>query len=117
MGLVGRPYASTFFGQDLLQPGQSKGRALLNHNRDIGLLASDRMVVLGLMSGLEYYHGDPKATEMKLARNPDEIDRQLQLDATALFQVADDLYMHQRYRVDPDPAQEDDRRKVQAQTR
>ena len=117
MGLVGRPYASTFFGQDLLQPGQSKGRALLNHNRDIGLLASDRMVVLGLMSGLEYYHGDPKATEMKLARNPDEIDRQLQQDATALFQVADDLYMHQRYRVDPDPAQEDDRRKVQAQTR
>lgn len=115
LGLVGRPYTSTFFGQDLLNPGQPEGRALLNHNRDIGLLARDRMVVLGLMGGLEYYHGDPKATEMKLARSPDEVDRQLQLDATALFQVADDLYMHQRYRADPDSAQEDDRRKVQAQ--
>ena len=105
LGLLGRPYESMFFGRDLLA-GQPEGdRALLNHNRDIGLLVKKNMVVLGLMKTVEFYQGEPKAAEMKLVPHPTDADKQLQQDAIALYQVADDLYMHRRYRIDAVPGQ------------
>jgi phosphoglycerol transferase MdoB-like AlkP superfamily enzyme len=100
LGLVGRPYQTLFFGQDLLKSPPASGRALLNHNRDIGLLAHERLVVLGLMQTEEFYSGEPKVVEMKPLSQPAAADRELALDAVALYQVADDLYMHQRYRID-----------------
>jgi phosphoglycerol transferase MdoB-like AlkP superfamily enzyme len=100
LGLIGRPYTSTFFGQDLLQSPPVPGRALLNHNRDIGMLARERLVVLGLMSNEEFYYGDPKAREMQPLRAPNTLDRDLETNAMSLFQVADDLYTHLRYRID-----------------
>jgi phosphoglycerol transferase MdoB-like AlkP superfamily enzyme len=100
LGLIGRPYQTTFFGQDLLKANPEDGRALLNHNRDVGLLAQQRLVVLGLMKGEEFYAGDPKLSEMKPLRTPSAADRDLETDAIAIYQVADDLYTHQRYRVD-----------------
>jgi hypothetical protein len=104
--MVGRPYRSTFFGQDLLHPTVDNGRALMNHNRDIGLLERERLAVLGLMKGEEFYAADAPHAEMKLLRSPQSFERELQADAMALFQVADDLYMHQRYRVEADPPAE-----------
>jgi phosphoglycerol transferase MdoB-like AlkP superfamily enzyme len=101
LGLVGRPYDSLFFGRDLLKCEPQEGRALLNHNRDIGLLAGDRLVVLGLMKTVEFYAGDPKRVDVSLVREPTEADHRLELDAMALYQVADDLYVHQRYSLDP----------------
>ncbi|HVV72829.1 MAG TPA: LTA synthase family protein, partial [Verrucomicrobiae bacterium] len=101
LGLIGRPYQTTFFGQDLLNCPSSAGRAFLNHNRDIGMLARERLVVLGLMKGEEFYTGDPKVAEMQPLKNPNASDRELEKDAMAVFQVADDLYMHRRYRVEP----------------
>ena len=100
LGLIGRPYETLFFGQDLLKRPPPHGRALLNHNRDIGLLARDRLVVLGLMQTEEFYTGAPKAAEMKPMSKPLESDRELLKDATAIYQVADDLYVHQRYHLD-----------------
>lgn len=100
LGLVGRPYETLFFGRDLLKLTPADGRALLNHNRDIGLLADERMVVLGLMRTSELYLGDPKRVEMTLARDATPEDRELEKDATALYQVADDLYTHQHYHLD-----------------
>jgi phosphoglycerol transferase MdoB-like AlkP superfamily enzyme len=100
LGLLGRPYQTLFLGRDLLKSRPEEGRALLNHNRDVGLLAHDRMVVLGLMQTVEYYAGDPKAVEMKLLLQPADSDRELERDAIALYQVADDLYTHQKYRID-----------------
>jgi phosphoglycerol transferase MdoB-like AlkP superfamily enzyme len=102
LGLVGRPYRSTFFGQDLLHSTVDNGRALMNHNRDIGLLGHERLAVLGLMKGEEFYAADAPHAEMKLLHSPQSLERELQADAMALFQVADDLYAHQRYRVEPD---------------
>ncbi len=99
LGLIGRPYETLFFGQDLLKCPPQSARALLNHNRDIGLLARDRMAVLGLMHTVEFYSGEPKRAEMKL-HAPDNIDRELEQDTIALYQVADDLYTHQLYRLD-----------------
>jgi len=100
LGLIGRSYQSTFFGQDLLKIQPEQGRALLNHNRDIGLLAADRMVVLGLLSAVEFYGGNPKSGEMKPLSKPAESERELEKDAIAFYQVADDLYIHERYRVE-----------------
>jgi phosphoglycerol transferase MdoB-like AlkP superfamily enzyme len=100
LGLLGRPYETMFFGRDLLAGQPENDRAFLNHNRDIGMLAHERLVVLGLKQTVEFYQGDPKTTEMKLLAQPTDSDRELEQDTMAVYQVADDLYMHQRYRID-----------------
>jgi len=100
LGLIGRPYESMFFGRDLLKMKLEDGRVFLNHNRDIGMLAHNRLVVLGLMQTDEYYEGDPKLVEMTPLAHPSESDLELEKDASGIYQVADDLYMHQRYRLD-----------------
>ena len=104
LGLIGRPYDTIFLGRDLLHDRPEAGRALLNHNRDIGLLARDRLVVLGLMQTVEFYAGDPKRVDMNLLPVPTEADRELQRDTIAIFQVADELYTRQHYHLDQAPA-------------
>ncbi len=101
LGLLGRPYDTLFFGRDLLKDRADGGRALLNHNRDVGLLVPDRLVVLGLMQTSEFYGGDPKGAGMNSLKAAGDSDGELEKDAIALFQVADDLYLHQRYHLEP----------------
>jgi phosphoglycerol transferase MdoB-like AlkP superfamily enzyme len=103
LGLIGRPYETMFFGRDLLKSQPAEGRAWLNHNRDIGMLTKDRMVVLGLMQGVEFYQGDPKVAEIIPLSRPSEADGELEKDAISIYQVADDLYTHQRFRIDGAP--------------
>jgi phosphoglycerol transferase MdoB-like AlkP superfamily enzyme len=105
LGLLGRPYESLFFGRDLLKSPPAEGRALLHHNRDIGLLTHDRLAVLGLMQSVEFYQGDPKVVDMSLLAQPTDADRELEKGAIAIYQVADDLYMNRRYRIDGAPAE------------
>ena len=101
MGLLGRPYETVFFGRDLLQSPQTAGRVFLNHNRDIGMLAHERLVVLGLMKNLEFYTGEPKRAEMVvLAAPPNNEEIELARDCMAVYEVADDLYTNQRYSLD-----------------
>ena len=101
LGLLGRPYKSLFFGRDLLHTPDENGFALLNHNRDIGLFKDNRFAILGLNKGAEFFRGNPKTEEMVRNDHPDAEDLELQRDAIALFQTADDLYMNRRYRLDP----------------
>jgi len=103
LGLIGRPYDSVFFGRDLLNDPPDGARALLNHNRDIGLFAHDRMAVLSLGKTVEYYKGDPKVAELTPVDQPTPEFEELEKNATAIYQVADDLYMHRRYRIDGMP--------------
>lgn len=103
LGLLGRPYESLFFGRDLLRDDPEQGRAFLNHNRDIGMLSADRLTVLGLMQTSEFYQGNPKQVDMSPLPHPTESDLELEKDATAAFQVADELYTHRQYHLDPDP--------------
>lgn len=100
LGLVGRPYETLFFGRDLLKLKLEEGRVFLGHNRDIGMLAHDRLVVLGLMKTEEFYQGDPKQVDLTPLKNPTGDDRELQKDAIAIYQIADDLYTHRRYAID-----------------
>jgi phosphoglycerol transferase MdoB-like AlkP superfamily enzyme len=99
LGLLGRPYQTMFFGRDLLNSSPDGGRVLINHNRDIGMFRDDRMVVLGINKMVEFYHGNPKREELRRVKDPDATDLELERDATAIYQVADDLYMHRKYRV------------------
>ena len=100
LGLIGRPYDTLFFGRDLLKNPPDSGRAFLNHNRDIGLYAHERLVVLGLKQAVEFYEGDPKVVDMKRVAHPGPVETEIERDAAALYQVADDLYMHRRYHLD-----------------
>lgn len=101
LGLIGRPYETLFFGRNLLQGPPERGRVLIQHNRDVGLFAQNRLVVLGLRQGVEYYAGNPQKEEIQRMTEVGALERELEQDAMALFQVADDLYIHQRYRLDP----------------
>jgi hypothetical protein len=67
------------------------------------LLARNRLVVLGLKQTVEFYQGDPKIMDMSLLRQPTDADRELEKDAIAIYQVADDLYMHRLFRIDGAP--------------
>jgi phosphoglycerol transferase MdoB-like AlkP superfamily enzyme len=101
LGLLGRPYETLFFGRDLLKNPASPGRVLLNHNRDIGIASTDRLVVFSLNRKLEYYRGNPKTGAYVREDMPDATHSELALDGTALFQVADELYMKRRYTLSP----------------
>jgi phosphoglycerol transferase MdoB-like AlkP superfamily enzyme len=103
LGLIGRPYETLFFGRDLLKDPPDAARALLNHNRDIGMFSQDRMVVLGLQKVVEFYQGDPKVAELKPVKQATPPFLELEQNATAIYQVADDLYMHRLYRIDGMP--------------
>jgi phosphoglycerol transferase MdoB-like AlkP superfamily enzyme len=103
LGMIGRPYETLFFGRDLLKDADDRARVLLNHNRDIGMFARDRMVVLSLQKSVEYYSGNPKVEQQQPVADPDSDFLELEKDASALYQVADDLYMHRQYRIDGVP--------------
>jgi phosphoglycerol transferase MdoB-like AlkP superfamily enzyme len=99
LGMLGRPYQTLFFGRDLLHSPPEGGRVVLNHNRDIGMLRDDRLVVLSMPKTVEFYRGDPKTENMRKINQPDAIDLEMEKDTTALYQMADDLYTHEHYRV------------------
>ena len=92
LGLLGRPMKACSSAAICSEP-VGQGRALLHHNRDIGLLTHDRLAVLGLMQSVEFYQGDPKVVNMSTLAQPTDADRELEKDAIAIYQVADDLYM------------------------
>jgi arylsulfatase A-like enzyme len=100
LGLLGRPYDTLFFGRDLLKEEPTEGRVFINHNRDIGVMEHDRLVVLGLQKTEEFYSGNPKVANMEPLPNPTKSDAEIRTNAIAVYQVADDLYMHDRYRLD-----------------
>jgi phosphoglycerol transferase MdoB-like AlkP superfamily enzyme len=97
MGMLGRPYDSTFYGRDLLKPHNNF--VVLNHNRDIGMYRDHHLVVLNLKKGVEYFHGDPKTENMIPVTMPDAADHELEEDTIGLFQTADSLYMNRKYRI------------------
>jgi phosphoglycerol transferase MdoB-like AlkP superfamily enzyme len=99
LGLIGRPYETLFFGRDLLHDPPENGRAPVHHNRDIGLFTQNRLVVLGLLRDSDFYAGDPKTGGLTPLTLITPRDRELERDTIALFQVADELYTQQRYRL------------------
>ena len=100
LNLLGRPYETMFFGRDLLDGYPAARRAVLNHNRSVGLYRNEKLVVLGLKQGVEFYAGDPKRENIQPVTTPSADDLEQEKDTIAIFQVADDLYVNERYRID-----------------
>lgn len=93
MGMIGRPYQSLFFGQDLLKPGAAeRSRSLMHHNRSIAIYRNGRQVVFGLNKTVEYWQGEAAAGRMERVSGENEEFLELQQHGAAIFTVADTLY-------------------------
>lgn len=111
LGMIGRPYDSVFFGHDIINAPARTHRALLHHNRSIGIYRDEHLVIFGLNKEIEYWLGNPRAflqgdakhAALQRAHEPDSAFKQLVREATALYQTADELYMNRRYQVHPLP--------------
>ena len=70
----------------------------------VGILTDDLLLVLGLQKTVAFYRRDGRASDV-LARVPEEAVtpamHDLELDATAVFQTADELYRSGRFELPP----------------
>lgn len=100
LSLAGIEYDAPFFGQDLLGLPDAGGRAFVNHNRGIGLLTDQRLVVLGLHRSETFYERADRKSDTFV-----EVDgrapkyRELAADAAAAFQAAYEAYRTERFRL------------------
>ena len=102
LSIAGIDCEAPFFGQDVSDGPVEGGRAFLQHNRDVGLLTDDTLVVLGLRKTITIYRRsgrDSDQFELVPARAVTAESRELALDATAVFQTAYELYQSRRYRL------------------
>jgi arylsulfatase A-like enzyme len=104
LSLAGRACEAPFFGTDLLRNPEAAGRAFVHHDRDVGLLTEDTLVVLGLKKTTHVYTrvpGNVDAFELvpDAARTPAQ--EGLVSDAIAVFQTADELYRAGRFELRP----------------
>ncbi len=100
LSLAGVSCAAPFLGQDLTALPEGPGRAFVHHDRDIGILTDDALVVLGLKKTVLFYRrGGRDSDELTLVqaqRITPEL-RELEKDATAVFQTAYELYQNGRF--------------------
>jgi len=100
LSLAGVDYRAPFFGQDLLSVGPDQpGRAWLIHNRGIGLLTDDALVVLGLQRTTMAYRRPNRASDAfaPVSMDADPALQDLADRASAIFQAASHLYEGRRY--------------------
>lgn len=96
LSLSGIAARASFFGEDLTtRLEDAPGRAFVIHNRNIGLLTDRWMVVLGLQKEVAWWWREERASntfqEVPASQVPAEL-RGMERDATAVFQLADQLY-------------------------
>ncbi|MBA3699667.1 MAG: sulfatase-like hydrolase/transferase [Planctomycetes bacterium] len=102
LSLAGVDYRAPFLGRDLLDPLAAPGRAWLIHNRDIGLLTDQDLVVLGLRKTVTWYRREGRSSDVftvvPAAAVTDE-QSALADRASAAFQEASRLYEERAYRL------------------
>lgn len=96
LSLSGIAARASFFGEDLaMRLDDAPGRAFVIHNRNIGLLTDQWMVVLGLQKELAWWRRPDRASntfeEVPRAQVPADL-HDMERDAMAVFQLADQLY-------------------------
>jgi phosphoglycerol transferase MdoB-like AlkP superfamily enzyme len=104
LGILGEPYVSRFFGQDVLYAAPADGRALMTHNSALALMRGGRMAVLDVRGVTRLYGVDSAGAALVPERVLDDADRALLDDAVTYFQAADLLYREDRYWMVPQPA-------------
>lgn len=100
LSLLGEPYDSKFFGQDLLTIPPEDGRALMTHNSNIALMRGNRLAVLGLRESKRLFHLDLGTEKLLPVAEPDATDRELVADAIAYFDGADRMYRSGAYQFE-----------------
>lgn len=105
LSLAGIDYRAPFLGRDLLSASDNQGRAWLIHNRDVGLLTEQDLVVLGLQKTITWYQRSSrdKDTFLKVpesAVTPEQ--HALAERAAAGFQEASRLYESRSYHLADD---------------
>ena len=102
LSMAGIGYEAPFFGRDLIGLPTEGGRAFLQHNRDIGLLTDDTMVILGLQKKLFFYRRPGRDSDAFTEVLGDDVTaamRALARDATCVFQTGYELYVNERFRL------------------
>lgn len=102
LSLAGVHAHAPFFGGDLTAAVPPPERAFLIHNRDIGYLTPDKLVILGLNKSVEQLRRAGVDSDEFTPIPESEVtaaDRERAQDAIALFQLADDLYRRRKYRL------------------
>jgi phosphoglycerol transferase MdoB-like AlkP superfamily enzyme len=102
LGLCGFATPAPFLGSDVRGLPADGGRAFVQHNRDIGVVTDDALVVLGLQKSVTYYRRGSKESDEFTRVDDAAVDaslRELESDAMAVFQLADELYEHRQYRL------------------
>jgi hypothetical protein len=95
--MIGRPYETTFFGHDLRTVPPEQTRAMIHHNRSIGIYRGTSLVTFGLNKTVDSYEGTPW-TEFKPRADEKGLEPLVD-EGVALYQVADELYSQERYKV------------------
>lgn len=100
VSLAGLEAEVPFLGRDLTSLADGPGRAFVQHNRDVGVLTDDLLVVLGLQKTVTFYERDGRgANELRLVAH-DAVTarmRELERDAAAVFGTAYELHRSGRY--------------------
>ncbi|HEX6828306.1 MAG TPA: LTA synthase family protein [Burkholderiales bacterium] len=95
LGLLNISYDSAFFGRDALAVPEDEHFVLLNHNRDVALLAHGMLAELHLRKGSDAYAYDkPSNRQVRVPENEDQLK-----DAVSVFQTAYTLFARGQYRL------------------
>lgn len=92
LDLCGIRARASFVGQSLLGLPPDGGRAFVHHNRDVGLLCDDAIVVLGLRKSVTFARRSGRESDEFTPSDEDATLRTLADDATAVFQTAYENY-------------------------
>lgn len=99
LDLCGITARASFMGQSVLALPADGGRAFVHHNRDVGLVVDDAIVVLGLHQSVTFARRkDRESDEFTPALEDDRL-RELADDAAAVFQTAYENYEARRLSI------------------
>jgi phosphoglycerol transferase MdoB-like AlkP superfamily enzyme len=104
LALAGIEERVPFLGSSVLGQPSAGGRAFVQHNRDVGMLTDTTLVVLSLQKRIEYYTRSGRESDaftLLPAAQSTPAQRELALDATAVFQSAFERYEAREYRYLP----------------
>lgn len=103
--LAGLECRAPFFGESVLGAPPDGGRAFVHHNRDVGILVDDALVVLGLQNAVSYYTRSGRDSDAFAHVPPERLTPRLKAladDAAAVFGTAYELYQNRRFRLPQD---------------